>query len=89
MEFHVLKESKTELSFELLGETHTFCNILKDELQKVKGIVIATYKIEHHLVGIPTFYIETKAIEPRKALKEALSNLKKKVTEFHKEIAKL
>jgi len=89
MEFNVLEETKTKLEFELKGETHTFCNALKDELQKVKGVTLATYKIEHPLIGAPKFLIETKGTEPRKALKEALKSLKKVAQEFKKEVAKL
>jgi len=89
MEFKVLEESKTKITFQLKGETHTFCNALKKELQGVKGVNLATYKIDHPLVGVPEFTMETKGIEPRKALKEALSNLKKKAKEFGKELSKL
>ncbi len=77
------------LQFELKGETHTFCNALKHELQQVKGVVIATYRIDHPLVGVPQFHIETKGVEPRKALKTALSKLKKKAKDFEKEVKKL
>ena len=89
MKFTVLEETKKSLTFNLEGETHTFCNALKDELQNVKGVVIATYKIDHPLIGIPEFLIETKGTEPRKALKEALKALKKAATEFQKEASKL
>jgi len=89
MEFNVLEESKTKLVFELKGETHSFCNLLKQELQQAKGVEIATYRIDHPLVGLPKFIIETKGVEPRKALKEALGNVKKKATEFQKEVGKL
>ena len=89
MEFKVLEESKTKLVFQLPGETHTFCNVLKKELLQVKGVSLATYKIDHPLVGIPQFLIETKGIEPRKALQEALKALKKKAEEFKKEVGKL
>jgi DNA-directed RNA polymerase subunit L len=89
MEFNVLEESKSKLVFELKGETHTFCNALKHELLQLKGIVTATYKIDHPLVGVPKFLVETKAIEPRKALKDALKALKKKAEEFKKEAGKL
>ena len=89
MEFKVLEESKNKLVFELIGETHTFCNALKTELQNVKGVSIATYRIKHPLIGIPKFLIETKGLEPKKALKDALKNLKKKATEFKKESSKL
>ena len=89
MEFTVLEESKTKIVFTLRGETHTFCNALKYELQQVKGVTIATYKIDHPLVGIPQFMVETKGIEPRKAMKEALKSLKKQAQDFEKEIGKL
>ncbi len=89
MEFKVTSEDKHKLTFELPGETHTFCNALKTELQDIKGVDIATYRINHPLLGIPQFQLETKSIEPRKAIKEALANLKKKVKEFHKEISSL
>ena len=89
MEFIVLEESKDKLVFQLKGESHTFCNALKEALHQVKGVEIATYKIDHPLIGIPKFLIETKGVEPKKALKEALKGLKKKAEEFKKEIQKL
>ena len=69
MEFKILEESKNKLVFQLIGETHTFCNLLKDALQNVKGVEIATYRIDHPLVGVPQFLVETKSIEPKKAYK--------------------
>jgi DNA-directed RNA polymerase subunit L len=89
MEFKVLEETKTKLVFQLIGENHTFCNALKAELVQIKGVNIATYRIDHPLVGVPKFLIETSSIEPRKALKEALANLKKRGAEFKKEAGKL
>lgn len=89
MEFKVLEESKARLTFQLAGETHTLCNALKQELLNVKGVTIATYRINHPLIGTPEILLETKGIEPRKALKEALASLKKKAKEFQKEVASL
>lgn len=89
MQFTVLEENKERISFKLSGETHTFCNALKHELQQLKGVCIATYRIGHPLVGVPEFLLETKGMEPRKALKEALKNLKKKTEDFKKEVGKL
>ncbi len=89
MEFKVLEESKTKLVFQLIGETHTFCNALKEELNNAKGVTLATYKIEHPLVGVPEFTLETKGTEPRKALKEALKALKKNAEDFKKAVSKL
>ena len=87
MEFTVIEESKTRLVFELKGETHTFCNLLKDELLNTKGVVTASYRVDHPLTGVPRFLVETKAVEPRKALKDALASIKKKAEAFRKEVA--
>jgi len=89
MEFKVLEESKTKMVFTLEGETHTFCNLLKEEIRVIKGVQIAAYKIDHPLVAVPTFQIETKGIEPRKAIKEALKNIEKLSKEFGKLAAKI
>jgi len=37
---------------------------------------------------VPKFQIETKGVEPRKALKDALKTLKKKADDFKKEASK-
>jgi DNA-directed RNA polymerase subunit L len=89
MEFKVIEETKTKLIFELPKESHTFCNALKKELQLSKGVEIATYRIDHPLVGVAKFHLETKSVEPRKVLKSALAALKKKAKEFQKEASKL
>ncbi|MBU1112125.1 MAG: DNA-directed RNA polymerase subunit L [archaeon] len=89
MEFKVIEESKNKLTFELEGETHTFCNLLKTELRKVKGVELVGYRIDHPLVGVPNFLLETKGIEPRKALKEALKNIKDLTKDFEKQVKKL
>ncbi|MBR9683812.1 DNA-directed RNA polymerase subunit L [Candidatus Woesearchaeota archaeon] len=89
MELNVLEESNKRMVFELKGETHSFCNALKESLWKVKGVEIASYRIEHPLVGVPKFLIETKGIAPREALKKAVAELRKMGTEFKKEVKKL
>ena len=89
MEFNVIEESKTKLIFELIGETHTFCNILKETLKEVKGVETVSYKIDHPLIGVPNFLLMTKGTEPRKAIKEALKIIKKKFEEFGKEVKSL
>lgn len=88
MEFNVIEESKTKIIFELKGETHTFCNALRKELELTKGVELSVYTIDHPLVGVPKFQIETKGVEPRKALKDALKTLKKKADDFKKEASK-
>jgi DNA-directed RNA polymerase subunit L len=89
MELNVLEESKKRMVFELKGENHSFCNALKEALSEIKGVDITSYRIEHPLVGIPKFLIETKGIDPREALKKAIAELRKKGKDFKKEVSKL
>ena len=89
MEFIVMEESKNKLVFELKGETHTFCNLLKKELQNHKDVTLVSYRIDHPLIGVPRFILETKGAEPRKVLKVVLQSLSKKAEEFKKEVTKL
>ncbi len=89
MEFKVLEETKTKMVFTLEGESHTFCNLLKEEIRAIKGVELSAYKIDHPLVGIPTFQVETKGVEPRKVIKEALKNIEKMSKDFAKQAAKV
>ncbi|MBS3112793.1 DNA-directed RNA polymerase subunit L [Candidatus Woesearchaeota archaeon] len=84
MEIRVIEESKNKIVFELKGENHTFCNALKDMLLNEKEVSIASYKIEHPLIGEPEFIIETKGKEPKKVLEIAAKNLQKELASFRK-----
>ncbi|MAG60194.1 DNA-directed RNA polymerase subunit L [archaeon] len=89
MKLTVVEETKTKMVFSIEGETHTFCNLLKEEIRNVKGVEISVYKIDHPLVGVPKFQVETKGVEPRKAVKEALKSIQKMSKDFAKQAAKL
>ena len=78
MELNIIEDKKERFVFELKGETHTFCNILRKELWNDKHVKVASYNIEHPLIGIPKIIIETDGKEsPRKALSEAVKRIKK------------
>ena len=59
MELKILEEKKGKMVFELIGSTHTLCNMLKTELWSSKGIKSASYVIRHPLVGHPEFIVES------------------------------
>ena len=82
MEIKVLEKSATKLIFQLIGADHTFCNILKRELNTVEGVEVATYAIEHPQIGIPKMLIQTKKIKPQDAIKKALDKLSKENKAF-------
>ncbi|MBR9690295.1 DNA-directed RNA polymerase subunit L [Candidatus Woesearchaeota archaeon] len=83
MELNIIEDKKTRMVFELVGEDHTFCNVLTKELWNVKGIKIAAYNIEHPLVSNPKIILETdSSMQPKKALKNAVLALEKKNKDF-------
>lgn len=89
MELVVIEESKTRLVFDLKGEDHTFCNLLKVELNEDKDVKAATYAIAHPLIGVPQFIIETASGKtPRKAVSDALGRMKKTFASFKKAVEK-
>jgi DNA-directed RNA polymerase subunit L len=47
MELKVLEQSRKRMIFELVGTDHTFCNALKEELNKDDNVKNATYTIPH------------------------------------------
>ncbi|OVE75002.1 DNA-directed RNA polymerase subunit L [archaeon D22] len=86
MEMNILEESKGKLMFELVGENHTLCNALREELFNDKDVEVASYNIKHPLTSSPRFIIEAK--DPKKSIKEALKRLKATNDEFVKAFAK-
>ncbi|MCM2324985.1 MAG: DNA-directed RNA polymerase subunit L [Candidatus Woesearchaeota archaeon] len=84
MEIKILEDKKKRLVFEIIGEDHTLCNALRDELWNDKTVTIAVYNISHPIIGIPKFIIE--ADDPKEALKGAISRLKKKNNELLKSL---
>lgn len=90
MEIKIINESKQTLEFELKGEDHSFCNLLKDFLNKVEGVTAASYRIDHPLVGVPRIFVETNTkTTPRKALEKAIALIQKENDTFKKELAKV
>lgn len=88
MEINVIEEKKGKLVFELDGVSHGFCNLLKKELLNNKHIKVATYAVDHPLIGKPRFIIETDGADPRKVLADAAEKLKKQNIAFEKEFVK-
>ena len=89
MEINVIEDKKNKIIFELEGATHTFCNLLKDELQNDDNVKVATYSIAHPLVGKPKFIVESSG-DAKKALTEAAKRIgklsEKFVADFKKEV---
>ncbi len=90
MEVNVIEDKKKKFVFELKGEGHTLCNALRDELWNDKSVTVSAYNISHPLIGVPKFIVETDGKKsPKKAVKDAISRLKKKNTTLTKEVKKV
>ena len=82
MEINIIKEDKTKLEIEIVGEDHTLCNALRRELWKNKDIKAAAYNIEHPLVSQPRFIVQTNKEDPKKALIKASKSLNDEFKKF-------
>lgn len=89
MELKVVEKSKKKIVFDLIGADHTFSSALKKELWNDKSIKISAYNIEHPLIGIPRFIIETDDKDPEKALLDAVKRLQKKNEQFLEGVKKI
>jgi len=88
MEINIIEEKKNRLVFDVKGITHTFSNILKEELWDNNKVKVSSYAVKHPLIGIPRFIVETDGAEPRKVLAEASQKIKKKFEKFERDIKK-
>lgn len=89
MQINVLEHTKQRLKFELQGEGHTFCNVLRRELWLGKEPEIAGYAIEHSLVSQPIFVLESEKHDPVSLLTAAVERLQKKTAELQEKFKKL
>ena len=89
MEVKVLAKSKNELKLEIVGEDHTFCNLLQNVLLEDKNVEIAGYDQPHPLIRSSIVYLRTKReASPEKALLHALAGIQGLNREFNEKFAK-
>jgi len=77
MEINVIEYTKNRIKFNLLGEDHTFANLLRKELWNDKNTKIAGYSLEHALISSPRFVLETNGKDAKDVLENAVARLKK------------
>ena len=89
MNVKVLEDKANRLLFEVEGAGHTLSNALKRQLFEDEDVKVAGYNVSHPLVGTPRFIIETKrGSDPKKAVLNAVKNLKKHAEDLSKKAAK-
>lgn len=82
MKLELIEKGKDKLIFELIGETHTFMNLLRENAWK-SGSRQASYVVEHPYLSEPKFMVLAK--DPKKTLERATQLIIDQTTEFEKE----
>lgn len=82
MELNILSKTDNELEVELVGETHTLLNILRDLLIKDKRVEAAFYDMKHVSISEPILYMKTDGTDPIQVLKDAASIIIAQCDEF-------
>ena len=87
MEIKKIKDTKNKLVVEIAGVSHGFCNMLKEKLLEDSHVKVATYRVEHPLVNIPKFMLETDGADPKKTMLAAVAKLKTFADKTKKDLA--
>jgi len=85
MEIEIISQSKDYMEFYIVGETHTFCNVLRSVLIEDKAVKRASYTVEHPITHRtkPKFEIQTDGkSRPTTVLKRASKRLAKMCDEL-------
>jgi len=78
MEVIVIKKTKKEFEFEIIGDKTIF-NPLKQKLLKNSDVDYAGWNIEHPLLSNPKFCIRVKKGDAREILKQAIGDIKRDI----------
>ena len=83
MEVKVIAKTKNELRLEIIGEDHTFCNLLQNVLLEDKNVELAGYDQPHPLIRSSIVYLRTRReVSPEKTLLNALEGIQTLDKEF-------
>lgn len=89
MELELLNKDAESMAIKIIGEDHTFCNVLRKALHEDEDIAIASYAIEHPLLSHPTFFVKVKkGKSPERALVEAAERIIEKCDDLRKKLSK-
>ncbi len=82
MEIKILKEEKNKIEFEVIGEDHTLCNTIRNELWNEDNVEVSAYNIKHPLISNPVMLVETSKGDPKTAIQNTVTSLKKEIKEL-------
>lgn len=88
MNIRVRKYADKELVLEIEGEDHTLANLLAKSALSNPHTKLATYVIEHPLIGAPVLRIVTDGTDPFQVLKEVVSSAREEAEQVLKAVSK-
>ena len=88
MKINFLTNKKNELEFVLVGERHTFPNLLKSRLLKNSDVSFAAYKLEHPMDNESKFVLKTEKKDAKTVLLNACKEIEAEAKEFQQKVKK-
>ena len=88
MNLEIVEQEKNRLVFELHESDHTVLLLIQGALEADSDVELATYAVDHPLVGRPKFIIETKKKSPKTVLLAAIEAVAKDLGSVHKDLTK-
>lgn len=90
MELELVKKENGSLLIKIVGENHTLCNLLREELNKDENVASASYTIEHPLTESPKLYVKVKkGKSPERALTDAADRVAEQLENLRKQLQKV
>ncbi len=86
MDVNVKKSGKDTLNVEIVGDSHTLSNLLRDELWNDSAVTFAAYEKKHPYLGNPMLVVKGK--DPMKSLKGAIKRSQDNISVFEKQFVK-
>jgi len=86
MKVEVVTNEKDHLEFFIEGERHTLPNLLKEKLATDTSVEFCAYRLDHPLDQKARFIVKGK--NPKKAVEEALKQIKTDISDFGKAFEK-
>ena len=88
MELKLISVEKNSLEFIMLGEKHTFPNLLKSRLLNDTDVTFVSYKLEHPMNDECSFIVKAKTKDPKKVLLDACKSIEDDLDEFKNKVKK-
>ncbi|MEM5829795.1 MAG: DNA-directed RNA polymerase subunit L [Candidatus Aenigmatarchaeota archaeon] len=88
MELRIIKEDEKTLFIEVVGETHTLTNTIREALWEDKNVSEAADVKEHPYLSQPKIFVRVSKGSPKEALEKAAERIAEKAREFKEEFKK-